>query len=136
MTRISPFLTVFIALGCVFPAAAQLDMPPVPGRACGAVVSNLPFTIYASLATDVAGEKTIPGQTERAEVRHTSKFQLKPATRVEFCSEGPFYEGQRLEFTLRTMFPVFSCKTKIDRDIVVSAAARPEGGYDYSATCY
>lgn len=114
-------------------AMAQPELPPVPGAApsvCGVIRSTIPFKIYGTLSTDVAGQK------EGVDVRHKSAFSLTEGQRIEVCSQGPFYEGERLELTLKTMFPVFSCRTKIDREITLSVTPRMGGGYDYNATCF
>ena len=60
---------------------------------------------------------------------------MAAGTRREFCSRGPFYEGQRLELTLRTLFPVFACRTQINREITISAKPKPSGGFDYEVDC-
>lgn len=118
------------------PPAASASPAPAPGGAgngkavCGSIRSTIPFKIYGTLATDRAGEK------DGVAARHKSTFTLSEGESLKVCSEGPFFKDQRLELTLRTMFPVFSCRTKIDREIVLSAAPRPEGGYDYKATCF
>jgi hypothetical protein len=132
------FFSVFCAVamlvgGVLAPVLAQPELPSIPGAArsvCGVVRSTIPFKIYGTLSTDVAGQK------DGVDVRHKSAFSLTEGQRIEVCSQGPFYEGERLELTLKTMFPVFSCRTKIDREITLSVIPRTGGGYDYSATCF
>jgi hypothetical protein len=115
------------------PARAQDGLPPLPGQPrqiCGEIVSQIPFKIYGSVMTDVAGMR------EGTDVRHKRTFSIAPQERLNICSSGPFFEGQRVELTLKTMFPVFSCRTKIDREIRLSATPNKEGGYTYTATCF
>ena len=115
------------------PAQAQDGLPPLPGQVrqiCGEIVSQIPFKIYGSVMTDTAGTR------EGTEVRHKSTFSIGPKERLKICSSGPFFQGQRVELTLKTMFPVFSCRTKIDREIRLSATPKKEGGYTYKATCF
>ncbi len=82
--------------------------------------------------------------------RHKSNFRLQakgtmhdegyPLDKAEFCSYGPFFEGRMLEITLKTLFPVFSCKSKIDQGpIMIHSEPReddPFGGVRMWADCY
>lgn len=82
-----------------------------------------------TLAT--APQKLPSGDT----AKHRDNFKLPAGERKQFCAAGPFYQGQRLELILRTVIPLFSCKTKIDREIFLDA--KQENGYKkLSATCY
>ena len=71
--------------------------------------------------------------------RHRSNFRLKaageidpktgePADRVEFCSYGPFLPDRQLILTIRTLFPVFECKTRVDtlQEIVIKGQRRAD----------
>ena len=121
--------------------AGEIVQEPI----CFLVANDTDFTIFGSLNTDYY---TRP---DGIKTRHRSNFRLEkrgtvheeegyPLDRAEFCSYGPFYEGRKLDFVIRTLFPVFSCRTNIESGpIVISATPReddPMGGYDYSATCY
>ena len=66
---------------------------------------------------------------------HKSIFRLNSGYKVEFCSSGPFYEGQKLELTLRTLIPIFSCKTAISGNIIIDGRTLPEGGTETWAEC-
>lgn len=113
---------------------------------CFDVINESPHSVNGSFVTDLY---TNPNTGNQA--HHRSNFRLQaagsvdeekgyPTDRAEFCSYGPFYEGRKLEFTIRTLFPVFSCKTNIESGpIVINSTPRtddPMGGVDYSATCY
>lgn len=98
--------------------------------------------MYGNFGTDFY---TNPSGTQ---ARHRSNFRLEaagsvseegyPTDRAEFCSFGPFFPGRTLELQIRTLFPVFSCNTRIDQGEIVLRADRKanNSGYDYSATCY
>lgn len=78
-----------------------------------------------------AGQKMASGDI----VKHRENFRLEAGERKQICAAGPFYEGQRLELTIRTIMPLFSCKTRIDREIFLDA--KKERGFNkLSATCY
>lgn len=79
--------------------------------------------------------------------RHRSNFRLmargsrdetgKQTDRQEFCSSGPFYPGRKLQFTLRSFFPIFDCKTRVQGlEIVVKSEPRPDGGRRIWAECF
>lgn len=118
-----------ISFACLAPfsvyAAGEVSQVPI----CGVLYNSSLHKVYGALSTDIAGER------EGMKIRHTESFKLEAGNRMEFCSRGPFYEGQRLELSLRTLFPVFSCKTKIDREIIISSTPRPEGGLKYLVDC-
>lgn len=139
---------VLIALfvtGFGLPASAQeLAREPdiVKDPICFLVRNSADFTMYGNFGTDYY---TDPAGTL---ARHRSNFRLEaagsineegyPTDRAEFCSYGPFYPGRKLNLQIRTLFPVFSCKTRIDQgEIVLRAKRKPsDNGYDYYADCY
>jgi hypothetical protein len=98
---------------------------------CSAIVNRSDQAILGTLST--AGQAMPSGDV----IRHRDNFRLEAGDRREFCSTGPFYEGQRLEIVLRTIIPLFDCKTKIDRgDIYLDAIEDEYGVKKLSATCY
>ena len=138
------FLITFIAATLLFPviASAQnenLDISAEP--ICFIVRSEAPYKTYGSFRTEFFTRE------DGIRARHTSNFRLeetgaldekgRPADKAEFCSYGPFLPGRKLEFTLRTLVPIFSCKTKIDQgEIVIKGFRKPEGGTETWAECY
>ncbi len=108
---------------------------------CFNVRNEAPYKVYGNFGTDyyTAADGT--------KARHRSNFRLDepgsvdeqgyPSDRAEFCSYGPFYPDRKLEIVLRTLVPVFSCKTKIDQgEIVIKGRRKPEGGAETWAECY
>lgn len=126
---------------CAFPAAAQLVAPPidVPGAEpegeiirqpiCSALINRSDQTIIGTLST--ASQKVESGDV----VKHRSNFRLAAGEKMEFCSSGPFYEGRRLEVVIRTLIPLFDCKTKIDQPVYLDATEGAAGFRKLSATC-
>ena len=59
---------------------------------------------------------------------------------TEFCSSGPFFPGRKLEITLRTLIPVFSCKSSVEvGEIVIHSQTIMKDGVEVKkmwATCY
>jgi hypothetical protein len=109
---------------------------------CFQLRNTADFTILGNFITDFY---TKP---DGAQSRHRSNFRLGAAgtkdeegyeaDRAEFCSYGPFFEGRKIELVLRTLFPVFSCKTKIDQGEILIKSKRKDddSGVDIWAECF
>lgn len=126
------------APGVAAPGGLDIVQEPL----CFVVRSEAPYKVYGTFTTDYY---TTPDGTK---ARHRSNFRLEeggsvdpekgyPTDRAEFCSYGPFLPGRMLHLTLRTLVPIFSCKTKIDQgEIVIKGYRKPEGGTETWAECY
>ena len=139
---------VFIALFVTaFGMSANAQMRPgkpdiVKDPICFQLRNSADFTMYGNFATDYYIN------TAGTPARHRSNFRLEaagsvheegyPTDRAEFCSYGPFFPDRKLELQIRTLFPVFSCMTRIDQGEIVLRADRKANnrGYDYYADCY
>lgn len=108
---------------------------------CFLVVNEAPYSVFGNFGTD---QFTRP---DGIDAHHRANFRLEPAgtmhedgyplDRSEFCSYGPFYEGRKLELTLRTLIPIFSCKTRIDQGpIVIKGKKQDDGTVETWAECY
>ena len=105
--------------------AGEIRSKPI----CTAMINRSDQTIMGTIST-------MPQRlADGAMAAHKDNFTLKSGERREFCASGPFFQGQRLSLTLRTIIPLFSCYTKIDREIFLDA--KEEDGFKkLSATCY
>jgi hypothetical protein len=131
MTRILFFLSLFLAV----PAHAQVPSREPAGEItarpmCGKLVNRSEQTIMGTIATK--SQRLSSGDM----VAHQENFKLLSGEERELCTTGPFFEGRRLELTLRTLIPLFSCYTKIDRTIYLDAKPDETGFKKLSATCY
>lgn len=107
-------------------AAGSFTDTPV----CSEIINETGFAIYGSVETD----KVDMPDGEIA--YYKSNFRLKADEKTQICSNGPFFEGGRLRLTLRSLFPLFDCKTALGQPIILSATPKENGsGYDWSATC-
>jgi len=108
---------------------AGLDIVSEP--ICFAIRNEADYRIYGSVTTNYF---TNP---DGIRARHTSSFRLekpgaidkhtgKPADIEEYCTYGPFLPDRQLTLTLRTLFPVFECKTRVDHGEIVIKGARRE----------
>lgn len=119
-----------------------LDGEIVQDPICFTLRNTADHMIYGTFGTNyyVAADGT--------QARHRSNFQLDaagkkdgegfPSDAAEFCSYGPFFEGRKLELTLRTLFPVFSCYTKIESGEILIKSKRKadDSGNDMWAECF
>lgn len=144
MRRISKCLIACAAIYAGFSLAPQSvraqDIVSQP--ICFNVKNEAPYKVYGSFITDYY---TRP---DGIRARHKSNFRLEeagatheekgyPIDRAEFCTFGPFYPGRKLELVIRTLVPVFSCKTRIDQgEIVIQGHRKPEGGTETTAQCF
>lgn len=131
MTRILFFLSLLLAV----PAHAQVPSREPAGEItarpmCGKLVNRSEQTIMGTIATK---SQRLPSGDMAA---HRENFKLLSGEERELCTTGPFFEGRRLELTLRTLIPLFSCYTKIDRSIYLDAKPDETGFKKLSATCY
>lgn len=96
---------------------------------CSVLINRSDQTIIGTLST--APQTVASGDS----IRHRDNFRLEAGERKEFCTTGPFYQGRRLEIVLRTLIPLFDCKTKIDHDIYLDVKEEAGGFRKLYATC-
>lgn len=131
MIRVLAFLCCLVAA----PAFAQVPSRQPAGEIttkpmCGKLVNRSAQTIMGTIATK---SQRLPSGDMAA---HQENFKLLSGEERELCTTGPFFEGRRLELTLRTLIPLFSCYTKIDRTVYLDAKPDDTGFKKLSATCY
>jgi hypothetical protein len=131
-------LTLLTLLLLPLPAGAQ-EITPQP--ICFKLRNTAEFSIWGSFVTDYFT------RDDGIRAKHRSNFRLEaagskdpdkgfPTDEAEFCSYGPFYEGRKLELVLRTIVPVFTCKTSIEAgEIVLRGERKEEGGVKMWAEC-
>ncbi len=68
--------------------------------------------------------------------RHESSFRLQPGEKRDACATGPFYPDYKVELSIKTVFPVFTCKTKLRGTIEIKSERNKEGVNRFYATCY
>lgn len=67
--------------------------------------------------------------------RHEGTFRLEPDETAQVCSTGPFYDGYRVELVLRTIMPLFTCKTRLSGEIMLRKTERNDGITKLYADC-
>lgn len=96
---------------------------------CFNVINRAPYTVFGSIYTNYF----IRG--DGAKTRHKSNFRLETENSAEFCTYGPFYDDRKVELVLRTLIPIFDCKTGVDGDVIIYGRRKSEGGTETWATC-
>ncbi len=133
-------LLVFLTLACS--ALAQDDpllvTKPTTPQAFGEVISEAqcfnvinkaPYTVFGSIHTNFFL------RDDGIKTRHKSNFRFAAEERAEFCTYGPFYDDQKVELVLKTLIPIFKCKTRTEGDIIIYGRRKSEGGTETWATC-
>lgn len=125
-------LAVFAA--AVLPQArAQVQDPfkRLDGPGCSDLINRSNVTIHGKIRTARALTK------DGTEFRHEANFKIPPLEKWRACSEGPFYDGGRVELQIVTLLPVFRCYTRLGTPIYLTATRKIAGeGYNWHATCY
>jgi hypothetical protein len=129
------YFLILIALLFSAPAFAQNAVPGQHGEItkqpiCSKLTNRSTVNIQGSisLATQI-----LPNGDPQ---QFSDNFKLAPKEQREVCASGPFYEGRRIELTIRTLIPLFSCKTALGKEIFLDMGEDADGTKRYSATCY
>lgn len=97
---------------------------------CSDLINDTGHSVYGAVETDRA---TAP---DGDVTYYKSNFRLKAGEKTQICSNGPFFTGGKLTLTLRSLFPLFECKTSLGQPISIKTQRNERGGLDWSATCY
>ncbi len=103
----------------------------IPEPVCFTVYNAAPYQVNGTIATDYYT------RDDGIRTRHRSNFRLEQSGRSEFCTTGPFFPDWTIELTLRSLFPIFTCRTRVDKgEIVIEGKILPDGGTETKARCY
>lgn len=122
------FLVFFAVLMMFSPRADAQEVLSEP--LCFVVQSEADYRVHGTIVTNYY---TNP---DGIRARHRSNFRLEaagtlheegyPLDRAEFCSYGPFYPDRKLDIVIRTLIPVFECRTRVDQGALVITGVRNE----------
>lgn len=143
MKHLIAIAALFLVTGLSGPASATSDTPLFPAQPteprplgevtanphCFNIINTAPYTVHGTFVTNYFINE------QGVQTRHRSNFRLSPQDTAEFCSFGPFYEGQRLELILRSLIPIFRCYTMVDQDIRIHGRTKDGGGTETWADC-
>jgi hypothetical protein len=133
---------LLVLLFCTFGQGAQAQEilnEPI----CFTVRNTAPHKVYGNFVTDYYTAE------DGTQARHRSNFRLDeagakdpekgfPLDAAEFCSYGPFFPERKLELVIRTLIPVFSCKTSVEKgEILIKSERLPDdSGNKIWAECF
>jgi hypothetical protein len=113
----------------------------VPGvrGAQAQVFSDTPLCLILNNTTGAE----VLGHIETAEHRdangklswHRSNFRLAAGTEQEVCATGPFFDGYKLRLVLKTLIPLYSCKTEMNRTVNIMRVRDSNGIENLVADC-
>ncbi|MCK5384237.1 MAG: hypothetical protein KAJ29_01580 [Alphaproteobacteria bacterium] len=139
--RLLPLIVLFFSLFPWHAHAQEITSEPI----CFNIRNEADHTIFGSVVTDYVTRED--GQ----KIHYDGTFRLEPKGTVdpetgyakdfaEFCTTGPFFPDRQLEITLRTLIPVFSCKTSVEAgDVIVHSKKIMKDGVEIRkiwATCH
>jgi len=122
----------FVALLCCTFSAETSAQEILNEPICFIVRNTAPHKVYGNFVTDYYTAE------DGTQARHRSNFRLDeagakdpekgyPLDVAEFCSYGPFFPERKLELILRTLIPVFSCKTSVEKgEILIKSERLPD----------
>lgn len=58
---------------------------------------------------------------------HRSAFRIAKDAEQDVCSTGPFFDGYRLRVVVKTLIPLYSCLTEMNKTITISYQMPPSG---------
>lgn len=110
------------------------DLPKPGGETltrpeCFEISSDAPFPVHGSFFSN---RYTRP---DGEVAQHRFNFRLETNQKQQVCSSGPFFEGRQLQLTLRTLVPMFSCRTGIYGPIRIHGRRNPNGRNEMWAEC-
>lgn len=111
------------------PPAAPSDDRFSKEAKCFTVRNLAEYSVIGDVSTDY---EDMPS----GRLRHRSNFRLAPKQKSEFCTRGPFYDGEKVELTIRTLVPIFDCRTRIHKEILILGRKKMDGSYDTRAVCH
>lgn len=110
-------------------ALAEGDYLTTQEPICTTLTNEAPYNVIGTVATNSFV------RPDGIKTYHRSNFRLATDEGIDICSYGPFYPGYRLEITLRTLIPVFSCKTTLNEPLIISGYRKEEGGAETWVNC-
>ncbi|MDD3020870.1 MAG: hypothetical protein PHX61_07830 [Alphaproteobacteria bacterium] len=116
-----------IAIFCTPPVAKAGEITPF--EECATLRNMSDQTIMGVIRT--APFKITNGGIQR----HEGTFRLEPDETAQICSTGPFYEGYKVELVIRTIMPLFTCKTRLSGNIYLRKTENKNGITKLYAEC-
>jgi hypothetical protein len=108
MMKLSSLITVTLLMLLMPSLARAADVTPF--KECGTLVNSAGQLVMGVV-------KTESFMFQKQIIRHEKNFSLEDGETVEVCSTGPFFPGYKVELTIRTIMPLFTCQTRLSGNI-------------------
>ena len=128
MKRFSLIVLIFLTLVASAPSVQAQLLSPYPY--CFTITNKANWTVYGDVESK---PYTSPNGTL---THHRSNFRLESGDKTRVCTSGPFYDGYRMRFVLRTLIPIFECYTLANRDVTITGRQISPTESETKATCY
>lgn len=110
-----------------------------PASARAQVFTDTPQCVSVHNGTD----HEVLGHVETDEYRddtgnlswHRSNFRLQANETEQACSTGPFFPGQQLRVVLKTIIPLYTCRTPTNTTVNITERDGPGGITELVADC-
>lgn len=66
---------------------------------------------------------------------HETILRLAAGKDREICAKGPFYPDYEVDLVLKSLFPLFDCRTKLQGEIPLRERELPDGDREFYAVC-
>jgi len=67
---------------------------------------------------------------------HEEVLHIKPGNMQQACVKGPFFPDYKVLLSVKSFFPLYECKTRLEGEIYIREKVKENGnGKDYYATC-
>ncbi len=111
------FLAIACFVLCVGATAARAEYEPLYSEEqhCGKIINTTDYTIYGSVSTDYYIDQ------DGDKATHKVNFRLSAKEEWPVCTTGPFFEDYTVDLNIRTLVPVFSCRTHVSGDILIKS---------------
>jgi hypothetical protein len=117
-------------LCCVlFVTHAQAAELYSPTPQCAMIKNTTNSTLFLMIRTDFFENQD--GSKERFQ----TTLRLEPQAAQEVCAKGPFFPNYQVDLSIRTLIPIFSCKTRLQGEIAITSTQRDDGSQKFSAEC-
>jgi hypothetical protein len=123
------FIVSLFLLSCSYSPAVLAEPLLSEKPLCSIMHNDSERTVFIAVRTNYFiapnGEKN----------RHEASLRLEPMQKQQVCAQGPFYDDYRVEIILRTIIPLFDCKTKLGDDLRITQTKQKDNVVTLSMNC-
>lgn len=121
---------ILAALLCFLSVSVQAEEIYTANPQCAIFKNETKDIMFVGIRTDFY-TKPDGKKSYYEEVMH-----IKPGNMQQACVKGPFFPGNKVILMIKSFFPLFECKTKLQGEIYVREKQKENGdGRDFYATC-